>query len=340
MDESLSFLLEARSYVESFIDVSLADFMFEETEEMKEKNEQNEKAKTGALNALKNAFSKLIEMVKNTIERIADFFKERMLSKEEKERFKEFKEMVKKDPELAKQKVTIADFRDYEKAYDEALKELENEAKKENPSNEIGKQIIEKLNEELKRITEKGSGIATRAAMSTTLDTAIQIADRNTQCAKVINTALKAELISLESVKKELGEKEVAKFEKKIERLSKAGFLHRWKVKILHHKENTLEAILRSQFKKFLSFTNIGKNGKVKPGKSIVDTGSILKGTAKNSKLVSDALGGPKETVNFAKNIAMSPIKTQKTKHEVQKSAKKLIKETNEFMSFITGKKK
>lgn len=339
MDESLSFLLEARSYVESFIDVSLADFMFEETEEMKEKNEHNEKAKIGALDALKKAFSKLIEMVKNTIERITNFFKERMLSKEEKERFKEFKEMVKKNPELAKQKITIADFRAYEKAYDEALKELENEAKKENPSDEIGKQIVEKLSEELKNITEKGKGIATKAAISTTLDTAIQIADRNTQCAKAINAALKAELISLESVEKELGEKEVAKFEKKIERLSKAGFLHRWKVKIFHHKEMTLEAVLKSQFKKFLSFTNVGENGKVKPGESIIDTGSILKGVSKNPKLVSDALGGPKEAANFAKDMAMKSIQVKKAQKDTKKFIKKSKKDAEEFMSFITGKK-
>ena len=60
MDEALQYLTEAQMHIDAFIDVSLADSFFEETDEIRAINESNESHKTGALEALKKAFSALM----------------------------------------------------------------------------------------------------------------------------------------------------------------------------------------------------------------------------------------------------------------------------------------
>jgi hypothetical protein len=74
MDKSLMYLVEAQSYINKIKDVSLCDFFFEETDEMKEINTENEKATKGALNALKKSFRVLIDKIKEIIKSIGDFF--------------------------------------------------------------------------------------------------------------------------------------------------------------------------------------------------------------------------------------------------------------------------
>lgn len=333
MDEALYYLLEAQSFIDSFVDISLADSFFEDTDEAKDAVAHNEKAKTGAIASLKKAFHAMIEAIKNIINNIADFFRTRALTPEEKKRYEEFKQMVKSDPDFAKQKITIDDWKEYEKAYDEALKELEAEANKPNPSSEIIDKVVAELTEKIKGLADKGKGVAGRAAMSVTLSTAVDIADQNATCAKAINLALKQELISLEDIEKTLGADAAAKFEKKIERAAKNGFLHRARVRIFKHKERTFEAIIKKQYKNLLSFTNI-KNGKVKDGKAVIDGGSVVNGIVKNKKTVDDALGGSGETVKLAKNIASGAVKAKMAQHRIVKKAKEAKKEADDFKTF------
>jgi hypothetical protein len=293
------------------------------------------------MSSIKKAIESLIGMVKGMIENIKNFFKEKFMSADERQRYKEFKQMVKSDPELAKQKVTITDFREYEKAYDEAIKELEKEAAKDQTAemlDDAAEKITKELSDKINDLASKGKDTATRASLAVTLDTAIQIADRNTACAKAINFALESELIKLDAVEKQLGEKEAQKFKKKINRLANAGFVHRHIVKLLHRKEMTLEAILKNQAKTLLSYTNV-KDGKLEKGKLPIDTTSVMNGAIKNPKLTSKALGGADNTAELAKNIAVNSVKVNHTKRKVEKKYNKLKNEVNDGLKFVGLKK-
>ena len=304
MREAEYYLMEAQFCIDSFVDVSLAEAFFEDTDEAKEKITTNEKAKTGALGALKKLFDRLVQLVKDCIDKLTTFFQTRYMDADEKKRYLEFKQMVKNDPELKNKKVTVIDFREYEKAYDAALKAIEEEAKKENPTEEAMKKIMDELTDTIKHIAE-------RAALSVTMDTAIEIADKNTMCAKGINLALQHENVLLNEIRKELGDARAYKFEKKIDKLSKKGLLHMWRIRLFHRKEATLEAILKKEKNRILSYTNIDKDRhKLKKGKSPVSAGSILKGAAQHPTLFSDAVGGPKNvpkaTASLVKAQAVS----------------------------------
>ena len=87
MHEADYYYMEAQYCIDSFIDISLADAFFEDTEEAKQKVATNEKATTGALGALKKLFDKLVQLVKDCIDKITTFFQTRFMSADEKKRF-------------------------------------------------------------------------------------------------------------------------------------------------------------------------------------------------------------------------------------------------------------
>lgn len=302
------YLVEAQTYIDSYIDISLADSFFEETEKDTETIEHNDSVLKKATEAIKKAVQALIKMVKDTLEKIQVFVKDRWLTADERRRFKEFKEMVKSDPELAKQKVTIMDFREYEKLYDEAIKKLEEEAKKEEPSDEVGEEIVSNLAKKIADLTNKGKDVATRAAMAVTLRTALDIADRNALCAKAIKLALDEELISLQNVEKELGKRESNKFKRKIDWYAKDGWLHRFKVKTLQKKELTLAACLRDQKNKLLAFAKTDENGNI----TGVNAKTVARGMYKNSDITTKALGGKVATAKLAGKLASSSMRATK----------------------------
>lgn len=334
MDATLQYLMEAQSYIDSFIDISISDAFFEDTEESKEIVKHNEEAKGGAVNALKKAFSAMINAIKNMISNITDFFQTRALSPEEKKRYAEFKQMVKSDPNFAKKTVTIADWKEYEKAYDEAVKEIEALANQQDVSQDMVDGIVGKLMDKISSLAGKGKDAGSRAALSVTLSTAVDIADHNVTCAKAINFALRNELISLQKIEGTLGEKSAAKFEKQIKVAAKNGIIHRAIVRIFKHKDRTFQAIIKKQFNNLLSFTNI-KDGKVEKGKKIVDAGSLTRGTIKNHQLVVDTMGGKDAASNFAKNMATTAAKAELAKVTVKHRAKKKKKEWDDFKTFM-----
>ena len=340
MEEVLRYINEAQYYIDSFRDISLADSFFEESEMDKEINKDNEKAKTGALASLKKAFGKLVDLVKKLYNNVKEFFAQKFMNKEDKKRFNEFKALVKSMPEYSKVKVTIEDFRAYEKAFNEAEKELESASKKEDFNETIANGIIDRLNKALNNMADKATGLGKKAVLETTLSTALDIADRDALAAKAIDVALETEIISLEEIEKELGAKEAAKFEKKIKKYARDSIFHRAKVRIFYRKTSTLQAVLKKQVKTIMSYTNI-KDGKLKEGKLPVDRASIAKGVLQHPVKTSKIVGDP-ATKTFTKavgDLASTTADVIHKNYEYDKT-KRQIKDAKKFFSFKSDKKK
>lgn len=334
MDEALYYLTEAQMHIDAFIDIPLADIFLESDKAAVpiDAVNSNEKHKAGAIASLQKAFKVIIDKLKEAFARISDGIKLMFMSKEEKARYDKFVDEVNKNPELAKKRVTVTDFRQHEKIYDEALKKLEAEAKKESPSVEFAEEIVNALEQKLKGIGDEANSVATRAALSVTLKTALEIADRNSTCAKAINAAIKNEIISMEAIQKELGEHRAAKFEKKIEKLANAGKVHRLMSKVLHRKEQDLQSILKKEITNLMSFTNYDN-----PSKPIVDGASVLRGARKNPGLLLDAAGGPKNAAKMAKNMAGTAVKAKIFETKAKKVVKKTKREGKDLKDFLTG---
>lgn len=344
------YLLEAESYMESFIDIPMVDYLFEDAQSISNIDHENDKVSKGVVSSLKKAFQTLIRVVKDIIKKFTNFIKEVVMSSDEKARYKKFKAAIANDPEFAKTEVYVEDFRLYEKIYDKALKDLESEAKKETPDIAKCEKIISDMDKEVDTMkekvevvqhkgVEKVKSMAARAAYATALDTALEIANRNTLCAKGINIALENELVALNEAEKSLGDKAIHRFQKKVKKYSNAGFFHRFKVRILQRKSTTLSGVIKDQFKKIASYTNYDtKTGKFKKGKQPISNTSITKGMIKHPGLTRRYLGGTKEYVkNLKQQAGNSAVDTISLPLTRQKS-KRIKRDIGDLKHFFTGK--
>lgn len=337
-DDSLCYLLEAQSYIDSFIEISAVDSFFEDTDETKNAIKHNQNASNGAVGAIGKAIDALIQAAKNIITRISNFIKGLFMSKEERARFKAFEEMVKKNPNLAKKQVSIENWKEYEKQFDIALNELEKESRKENPSIEAGNRIVKELENSINKLTGNASSIPAKFMLSTTLDAAIDLSKRNVAAAKLINDAIQKEMIDLEKVRDTLGDKRVDKFEKKMNNLSKegvTGFFHRLKIKVFYKKETTFEAIMKKQINRIMSFTNI-KDFNLEDGKNIVDAKSVATGLVKNRNLIKDVTG--KSSGEIVVNAAKKGVKAKFAQMKANRVAKQKKRDIDELKGLIRSK--
>ena len=131
MDEIAMYLREAYMYIAEMKETALSDIFFENM--IGAENDPQEKASSGALNSLKKAFQKLIDFIKNMIEKISNNIRNLFASKSEKEDYQKAKKNIQENPEIANMTVETIDFSRYEKIYDDGIKELDDEMKKDEP---------------------------------------------------------------------------------------------------------------------------------------------------------------------------------------------------------------
>lgn len=343
MDECALYLIEALEYTDAIVDISLADSFFENSAEAQEINDRNEAASQGAIASIKKAFQKLINAIKTLIKNFTDFIKNKLMTKSQKDEYKKVKAEIRSNPELAKEEVTIEDFSQYEKIYDDALKEINNEMLKPEPDPQKIPTLMETMSNKIRNLKGLGGDVAKRAAVVVPLKLAVDIADKNVLCAQAISAAMNSELVSLEQAEKILGDKQVVRYKKKIEKYAKNGIFHRAKAKILNHKQATLKSVLTSQVSTILSFTNLDKNRKLKDGKPIISKGSVVKGAIKNPRFTSDIVGGPKGVVKASKTVG-DITDTIDSVAGYSKSAKRMAKDAeknlNDFRTFVGLNKK
>ena len=335
MEAIISLINEAYDDINQFTDTPYADLFFEEADAI-----ENDNLAKRAMSKLKEAFQRLIEMVKDLIDNIKEFFAERFLTKEEKKAYADFKRMVRSDPELAKTKVTVEDWKEYEKCYEEALKELDKVNASGKLDNEIANQILENLQTKLRDVGEKFKAAATRGGYSYTLDAALDMADSCQAVAMGMDAALKLELADLKKAEESLGEERIEKFKKDMDAAARNSLFHRFKVTILRRKSKNINAFLKKEINKFLAFTNVklGKDGIERKGSKVVDTSSVLKGVVTNADTINDAAGYPDGAKDVAKTVAKTALQVKKLEHSAKKTKKKADKVIGQAGKFFNVK--
>ena len=331
MNDTVFYLEEAAAYIELMDEPNPLAFFESEEEGI---SDPQEAAGWGAMKALKKAVQSIIQAVKDLIEKVVDFVKSLFMSKEDKERYNAFKEMVRNDPALANTKITIANWKVFEEAYDKALKEAEAAAKSSEYNATVADKIMEKLENKVRDLFAEVQRAGTAATMHVTVKTAAEIADQNALAAKGLKMALDAELVDLQNLEKELGEREIAKFKKRVDVAARNSWLHRMRVKIFKSKNNTLSKIVKNGWNKLLSFTNI-KNGKLEKGTPIVDSKSVVRGISKNADTVAAAAGGADKAAAIAMDVAKSKMKAKQLERDVKKTVKKAAKDLNDLKDFM-----
>ena len=113
----------------SALDQNFTDFqsMFEaeETTAANDSSETKEKMSTGFFATLKKAYDAMIKKLKEIVEAVKKFFREKFASKEAKRQVAELQKKIDENPELKGIKVTIDDYDKINKIYQEAEKKAQ-----------------------------------------------------------------------------------------------------------------------------------------------------------------------------------------------------------------------
>lgn len=187
---------------------------------------------------ISNRINKLISMVKNAINnlisKVKNFFSYLGSSKEEKEKFKEFKELCKSDPSLKNKKISIIDYRKINAEYDKYIKEIDNklhELRKDETTD------IDKLVSDIKECLDKSFNAAT---ILYTVDACEKLALSNQETAKSISNYLNNDLELMNKIEQEIGRKDAEKFKKTIDRAAKGSILIKMRTMLYKKKYNNL----------------------------------------------------------------------------------------------------
>lgn len=324
MDESLYFLAEAMDYLDQYVEISDLDAIMEATDKAKEVNANNEKAGGGALNAIKNAIQSLINLVKNSIGAVVNFIQEAFMSRDQRAKFNAFKQKAAKDKRYAGKKIRVSDFREYEKQYDNAISRIDKIYRNGGSADEA-EAVMAELNGTLRNLKKAAKGGASAGVTTMTLQAALELADRNMVAAKGIQKALESENGLLQAIADSVGDKEAAKFKKKVDSYARDGVFHRMKVNLLCRKQKDLVAVGQGLINNITSFFKVDAAGNIS-----VTKGSIMKGIYKNAGTIDAAMkganpDGEKPSIRSMMGRALHGANTARKVNDFAKDAKNLF---------------
>ena len=344
MDTILYYTEQVYECLNEYQDIPFGMFMYEEAKaDAIEKKNQGLIAK--AIASLKNVYRTLIDACKNLFTKISTKLTTKAVLDEGKsEKYKEVKKLVNDDPEIANTEVEIDNYDEYEKVYNDAMKELDKAEGDEEFTAEEGNLIVDRFNEAMEALKSGGR----RAITSVTLKTLVELADHSFVIAKALNLGIKTELIDLSQAEKDLGTKAIEKDKKKIERYARNGIIHRNKIRIQRLFGQTVGSIMLNRVNTIISFSNVSldknkKDGKVrverrkkmfsKEDRSLFDKQSIARGAANNASLIHDTLDRPsaKDYIKAGQQLASTYL----MHHHSKKERERFKKEIN----YLRGKK-
>ena len=335
LDECLQNLFYAEEAMKDWIPVTEYEVLFEATisQDVKNKITQNDDTANKSVGFVRKAINAVITLISNIINSIRSFIAKFTMSGEEREAFDKFKAAMAQDPKLKNRKISVMDFRKINKAYDDLLKELEENmvAVKSNEDHPID-DITKKINTFI-------SGTASSVTSIVGADLALKMADSNIEMAKKISQILQDESGLMKSLSNSLGKKDAVKFKKEIDAAAKNTKLHQLKVKLFRHKYDSLQDCVQGTFN---AFNHLGWDTITMAKRALKNeyTGTVAKTVAKTVIKGEVELG--KQKVKDKVDTAKSKVKS-KVEKIIPKKQEKPQRTDGEYASatdFITGKNK
>lgn len=328
MDIVLESLNEVDRILADCKDVHLYNWIFEEDDpETAAQLKTNAEGATKADSLLRRAINKIKEIFNKIRAGIHNLIEYWGASKDEKAEFEEFCKKAQSDPNLKNQKVTFHDYSqlmrdldsdcaDFEKQYTD----FKNSELEENPN------LLKKIESKLNEAGIKSKEIAQAEAASFTLEVAIRYAKQSRAHAQKVQKWLNFDLGLVDAIEKELGSKEIRKFQKKIKKLNSSLGI--------------IRAIAGGREKEYKTLQD-AINESTHSIKSLMRTHH----RARNGAHAEQVRGAEKDLVKVGKGIVKTKADAWKYQHNVatdaknsQKAVKKMNKHINNLDKQIADK--
>lgn len=293
LDDCLTELYEAEKCLDMIQAIDSYSEIFEaSSDKVKETVENNEKATNGAIAHLKNAANAILNMIRNIIDSIKEFFQKRKMDSLEREAYDAFKKAAKEDPSLKNKKVTVTDFRKLKSEYNNIIKEVEeyDKALASGKKNDV-QQLAD-------AITNRLAGIAKGVSVSVSCDTALKMATSSRELAQMMLHRLQEDEKLQQILVDSIGKKQAKQMEKDLKSLGKRLSLKRhWMKKHGQMCDSVDEAV----YKTFEQVKNLCTNPSLK---NVSDNKTIIKGALGN-KEVKDTLKDAKDIASYSAGTAV-----------------------------------
>lgn len=298
MDLAMSYIYEASSELKQIRPVSLFDSVF--TEASVDVESQNEERVEKSANLLQKALEVIRSIYRSIKRMIVNFIDWIRLSGEDKSNYEKFVQECKNNPEFAKKKITVRNWKKINEAYDGAMNEIEKAVTAEVKSKESKKPNLFNW---AKDKVEKATGVAKDVTVEITIEEALQWAKQSQDNAKALKFALETDDALIGFVDKEIGEARKKKLYKKMEKLSSDSKLIRFLAGSRKQKQKNTEDSMKELLSKINKYYKVAKRtaSKNPDAKEVVDYAKDLAVDAgkqalrENIKLRSDTRAQKKE---------------------------------------------
>lgn len=193
--------------------------------------------KEGIINKLIDSIKKIIKEVRNQVQKFkksfGDHLRYGMLSEKKKKEFDKFSEWLSKNPSAKNKKVTVKDWERILRQYNKTEKSILSMMKDENIDSRT---LNQKANDMIKDLLS----IKDSASAALTVDLCMVFARKSPKMALLVQTAIENSSDAIENIEKQLGQKEVIKLQKNLEKLTKESVGHKILTTLFRQKEKTL----------------------------------------------------------------------------------------------------
>lgn len=273
LDECLYYLREAENFLSMYHEIDPYEEIFEAYKpDVQLQVAQNEKAKTGVMGSLTKACQAVLNIIRNLIDSIKNFFAKRNLDAETREAYEAFKKKCAEDPTTKNKKITVMDFKKINGEYNQILSEAE----------KADKELAQGRELNLDNIFSKISGfcgdVVKGAGVAIGMEAALNMASSSQEIAKKIYESLQSDKALEDNLIKAVGKHETKKFESQMKSLSKRISLHRQIMKMKGTYSKSIEEAIDHTFSTVWDVVGHAKNiAKTREG---VDPELAVKGNA------------------------------------------------------------
>ena len=334
LDDCLYHLYCAQEALNDYTEIDSYMEIFEaENPEVAEQVEQNEKSKKTVIDHLKSAGNAILNVIRNIISSIQDFFRKINMDEAERQAYEAFKKQCANDPSLKNKKVTVLDFRRYTEDYQKILAEAEAAER------ELAAGRDYPIDNIVSKITEFCSGGSKAMVTAVGCEAALNFASSSRDAAKKMLQTLQNDEKMQQRLVDAIGKKEAKRFEKDMKSLGKRFSLKRKVMQLKGTASSSLEEAIVNTLQQVSDLCDAGidisgkiqSNDPTKPGivnkarmvKSIAGNREELKADLKNIGRSSDMIRRAYSNDQIRQGIG----EVLKTSGETNKAARRTYKD-------------
>ena len=315
IDDCLYYLLEADHFYRELVEIHPYDVLFE-SEQGKEAEAHNNQVIKKTKGSLRKAVDALIAFIKNIGKAVSNFVREVFMSGEEHRRYEAYKKALKEHPELGNVKVTVKDFRDYEKFYDGLIDQIDQKIRLVEGGTRTD---LEKF---VKEINTKLMTNGTVTAKVVTLNALLNMCANSKDYAERLQQILNKNEAACESIRKTLGEEKGNEYLKTVDMYAESSSisLHRLKANVHRKKASTMKECFIDSLNELEGIISKGK---------VTKTNQFMVNALRDNEETGDSLVGL--SVDIATGGARKP-------HDVKAATKNAKNEADKKVNSFKNK--